>query len=170
MLELIQTYYRYNAWATEQLLNACEQLTPEEWNAPGCSGNGSTWETLDHLINVQRGWFAWYDGTKEMKDAIKLMLPKDLDTLPKARERWGSVNEQTNAYINALTEESVKEVRRFIRSNGKEEAHPVWKLLMHTANHGTHTRAQVLAAIRRAGHNPGNIDLLNFILNVEGAA
>ncbi len=170
MLELIQTYYRYNAWATEQLLNACEQLTPEEWTAPGCSGNGSTWETLDHLINVQWGWFCWYDETKEMKEAIRLMLPKDLDTLQKARQRWVAVNEQTNTYINGLTEESVKEIRSFVRSNGKQESHPVWKLLMHTANHGTHTRAQVFAAIRRAGHNPGNIDMLNFILNVEGAS
>ena len=167
MLELIQTYYRYNSWATEQLLSACEQLSPEEWNAPGCSGNGSIWQTLDHLINVQWGWFCWYDGTKEMKDTLKLMLRKDLDTLPKARERWVSVNEQTNAFINRLTEESVKGIRSFTRSNGREESHPVWKLLMHTANHATHTRAQIVAAIRRAGHNPGNVDLLNYVLNVE---
>jgi uncharacterized damage-inducible protein DinB len=38
------------------------------------------------------------------------------------------------------------------------------ELIMHVANHGTHTRAQIVAAIRRAGYNPGNYELLRFLM------
>jgi uncharacterized damage-inducible protein DinB len=53
--------------------------------------------------------------------------------------------------------------------NGKQESHPLWKLMMHTANHGSHTRAQIVAGIRRAGHAPENVDMLNYVLNVANA-
>ena len=168
MLELIKTYYAFNSWATDQVLHACEQLSLEEYNAPGCSGHGSIGQTLAHAIVVQRGWFAWFAGV-EMKDSFKLMNGADLDTLAKAHECWVTVNEKTNRFLEQLTDAALKEVRTFTRMNGKTESQLFWKMMMHTANHGTHTRAQVVAGIRRLGHNPGNVDLLNYILNVEPA-
>ena len=38
------------------------------------------------------------------------------------------------------------------------------EMLLHVANHGTHTRAQIVAVIRRAGHNPGSYELLHYLL------
>ena len=58
----------------------------------------------------------------------------------------------------------MKEIRSFTRMSGKQEAHPFWKLLMHEANHGTHTRAQIIASIRRFGHEPPNLDFLNYVM------
>ncbi|GEM_PF-4873624 len=169
MLELIRTYYAFNSWATEQLLAKCSELSEEEYNAPGCSGHGSIGETLSHLVLVQQGWVAWFEGSMEMKDAVSIMVKEKLNTLTAVNERWALVKKLTNNLINSLTEEKVTAVRHFTRMNGKEESHPLWKLMMHTANHGTHTRAQIVAAIRRLGHNPGNVDLLNFVLNVDTA-
>jgi uncharacterized damage-inducible protein DinB len=166
MLELIQTYYKYNSWATDRLLASCEQLTPDEYNAPGCSGNGSVGETLSHLILVQQGWLAWFEKKLELRDAVKIMTTEKLATLDEAKTRWSLVDNQTNQFINSLTNEQLEEIRNFTRLNGKQESKPLWKLMMHTANHGTHTRAQVVAAIRRAGHAPENVDLLNYVLNV----
>jgi len=167
MLEIIQHYYRYNAWATERVLDACQQLSPGEYNAPGCSGNGSIAETLSHLITVQWGWFAWFGKTMDMREAVGLMVKNKLTTLDEARAKWAEVNEQTNQLLAGLTDEALGEVWNFTRMNGKAEAQPLWKMMMHTANHGTHTRAQIVAAIRRAGHAPGNVDLLNYLLSVE---
>ena len=48
MFELIKTLYAYNSWAVAKLLDALEQLTPEELAAPGCSGHGSIRDTLAH--------------------------------------------------------------------------------------------------------------------------
>jgi uncharacterized damage-inducible protein DinB len=166
MLELIKYYYAYNSWATERVLASCEQLSVEEYNTPGCSGNGSIGETLSHLILVQQGWVAWFAGNMEMREAVAIMTKEKLATFDDARTRWALVDRQTKNYINTLPEDAVTAIRNFTRMNGKQESHPLWKLMMHTANHGTHTRAQIVAAIRRAGHAPQNIDLLNYVLNV----
>ncbi len=166
MLELIKTYYSYNSWATEKVLVSCEQLSSEDYNASGCSGNGSIGETLSHLILVQQGWLGWFEKTLELKDAVKIMTTEKLATLDDAKKRWSIVDKQTVHFVHGLTDDSLKEIRNFTRMNGKQESHPLWKLMMHTANHGTHTRAQIVAGIRRAGHDPGNVDLLNYVLNV----
>lgn len=166
MHELITYFYAYNSWATERVLASCEQLSTDEYNAPGCSGNGSIGETLSHLILVQQGWVAWFAGNMEMREAVSIMTKEKLVTLEEARNRWASVDAQTNQFVLSQTDDSLNAIRTFTRMNGKEEAHPLWKLMMHTANHGTHTRAQIVAAIRRAGHEPQNIDLLNYVLNV----
>jgi uncharacterized damage-inducible protein DinB len=166
MLEIIKTYYAFNSWATDSVIAACEQLSPEDYNAAGCSGNGSVGETLSHLITVQQGWIAWFERKMDILDAVKLIMNEKLVTLDEARARWDSVNDETNSFIETLTDDSLKEIRHFTRSNGKQESHPLWKLMMHTANHGTHTRGQIAASIRRAGYDPGNVDLLDYVMNV----
>jgi len=164
MLELIKTYYAYNSWATDSTFASCEQLSLEEYNAPGCSGNGSVGGTLSHLILVQQGWLAWFEGTTDLRDAVKIMDSAPFATLGEARARWTSIDEETNRFINTLTDASVEEIRSFTRMSGKKEAHPFWKLLMHEANHGTHTRGQIIASIRRFGHEPANLDFLNYVM------
>jgi uncharacterized damage-inducible protein DinB len=164
MLELITTYYAYNSWATHRTLTSCEQLSSEEYNAPGCSGNGSVGGTLSHLILVQQGWLAWFEGKMDLREAVKIMDSAPFATLDEARTRWKSLDEETNHFINNLTDVSVKEIRTFTRMSGKQEAHPFWKLLMHEANHGTHTRGQIIASIRRFGHEPANLDFLNYVM------
>ncbi len=164
MLELIKTYYKYNSWATYRTLASCEQLSSEEYNSPGCSGNGSVGGTLSHLILVQQGWLDWFEKKLDLREAVKIMDSEPIATLDEARARWVTVDDETNKFINSLTDDSLKEIRTFTRMSGKQEAHPFWKPLMHTASHGTHTRGQIIASIRRFGHEPANIDFLNYVM------
>jgi hypothetical protein len=41
ILEMIKMFYAYNSWATAQLINSLDQLSPEQLTAPGCSGHGT---------------------------------------------------------------------------------------------------------------------------------
>jgi uncharacterized damage-inducible protein DinB len=166
MLELIKTYFGYNSWATDRTLVSCEQLTPEEYNAPGCSGNGLVGGTLSHLILVQQGWLGWFEKKMDLREAVNIMDSALFATLGEARARWTTVDEETNQFIVSLTDAAAMEVGTFTRMSGKVESHPFWKMLMHTAHHGTHTRAQIIASIRRFGHEPANLDFLNYVMTV----
>ena len=165
MLELIQTQYAYNTWATERVLQSLEALTPEEYATVEASGHGSIRDTLAHLISTEWGWFSWFDGSKPMSVAYRLRFGGDeIPTPAAARERWAPVREQVERTIAALTEEVVNESWGFTLPNGFAASLPLWKMLLHVANHSTHTRAQIVAAIRRAGHAPQGIDLIHYLL------
>lgn len=168
MLELIKTYYAYSSWATARLLVALEELAAEDLAEPGCSGHGSMGDTLAHLMTTQWGWFSWFDGSMTVSQAYQLKVTgESVDSVAKARDRWLPIDSQATAFVNTLSEEKLRDVWSWTLQTGRSDSLPLWKLLTHLANHGTHVRAQILAAIRRAGHEPPNIDFLNYSLAVR---
>jgi uncharacterized damage-inducible protein DinB len=168
MLELIKTYYAYNSWAAARLLDSLEALTAAELVAPGCSGHGSIRHTLAHFMGTQWGWVSWFDGSLTMSQAYALRIPGDsLDTIATARNRWLPIDKQATTLVNGLTEEKLKDIWSWSLPTGGSDSLPLWRLLFHVANHGTHTRAQIVAAVRRAGHDAPNIDFLNYSLSVR---
>jgi uncharacterized damage-inducible protein DinB len=163
MLEAIRLLYSYNSWAME-LLAAIDPLTEEQYNAPGCSGHGSIRDTLAHTIGVQRGWISWFDGSKTLEQVMAMRLTgEDVGAPERARALWKAVDTQTNEYVAKLTDAEIREIRTADSPRGKMSL-PLWQLLLHVANHGTHTRAQMVSAIRRFERTPGNLDLLFFAL------
>jgi uncharacterized damage-inducible protein DinB len=164
MFELIKTYYAYNSWAATRLLDALEKLTPEELSAAGCSGHGSIRDTLAHFMSTQWGWFSWFDGSMPATQAIALRIPgESFATIAKARERWAQIDKQATDTINGLNDDKLLDQWTWSLPSGGDSL-PLWRLLLHVANHGTHTRAQIVAAIRRLGHDAPNLDFLNFSL------
>ena len=169
MLELVKTYYAYNSWAAAKLLDSLEQLNPQELAAPGCSGHGSIRDTLAHFMTTQFGWFSWFDGSFTVSEAYAVRIPGDsIDTIAKARDRWLPIDKQATDCVNGLSEEKLRDIWSWALPTGGSGSLPLWEALVHVANHGTHTRAQIVAAIRRAGHDAPNIDFLNYSLTVRG--
>jgi uncharacterized damage-inducible protein DinB len=165
MLETIRMLYAYNTWATELLMPAIGQLTEEQYNAPGCSGHGSIRDTLAHFLNTQRGWFSWFDGSKTPAELINMGLPgADVPTAKEARAIWQTVDTQTSACLEKLNDDGIREVWTAEVPGRPSLSLPLWQLLVHVANHGTHTRAQIVSTIRRVGVAPGDLDLLFFAL------
>jgi uncharacterized damage-inducible protein DinB len=168
MFELIKTFYAYNSWAAARLLDALEQLTPEELAAPGCSGHGSIRDTLAHFMATQSGWFSWFDGSMTVSQAYSVKIPgASLDRVAKARARWAPIDKQATDTVNGLSDEKLHDVWTWSLPGGGSDSLPLWRLLLHLANHGTHTRAQIVAAMRRLGHDAPNIDFLNYSLTVR---
>jgi uncharacterized damage-inducible protein DinB len=48
--------------------------------------------------------------------------------------------------------------------SGMKLSQPLGEMMLHVANHGTHTRAQVAAAVRRLGKEPGVLEYLKFAI------
>jgi uncharacterized damage-inducible protein DinB len=166
MLDLLTTYYAYNAWATEALFASVTKLSPDEYIAPGCGGHGSIRDTLAHLLTTQRAWFSWFDHSKTVEESLGTKITsEDVDTYEKATELWQAVQTQTKALLDRLSEGDLTIVWSAKLPSGLAIALPLWQLLLHVANHGTHTRAQIAASIRRLGHDPANLDFFRYAIS-----
>ena len=167
--DVLRRLYGYNSWATRQVLDAAEQLTPEQLHAPGQAGHGSIRDTLIHLIIVQRRWLSWWDGSLPPDAAYTLRLdPADYPDLAAVRALWESLDQQTRAFVERLGDEEA--ARDFVNQlpNGAEWRMTLWRMMLHVANHGTQHRSEVAAMLTDAGHSPGNLDLLFFMEQLGG--
>ena len=165
MVDTLKRIYRYQDWAMEQLWPGLEALTPEELDAPGCSGIGTIRQTLAHLIAVQNGWFQWFDGsqTPEQAQAARRNA-QPLTSITEAKTLWREASDRAETCVAKLTDADVAKVWTAVRPGGMTLALPLGEMLLHVSNHGTHTGAQIAAAVRRAGREPGVLEYLWFAM------
>jgi uncharacterized damage-inducible protein DinB len=167
-VQLLQLFYTYNFWATSQLIEVLKGLSEEEISTPGCSGHGSIRKTMAHLFTTQWGWFSWFDKSRSAQEAMTLRItPEEIDTPDKLQHKWQEIKKQTNDCLEKLTPQDLMENWTASTAGGFTMTLPLWKLLMHVANHGTHTRAQIVAAIRRLGHDPGSYEFFRYALSQQ---
>jgi uncharacterized damage-inducible protein DinB len=165
MIETLRRMYRYQDWAMEQLWPALEGMSAEELDAPGCSGNGTIRGTLTHLIRVQNGWFTWFDGTLSAADAQSMRRQgSDFVTMADARTAWREASDRAEQCVGKLSDADVAKVWTAERPGGMTLSLPLGEMMLHVANHGTHTRAQIAAATRRLGKDPGVLEYLKFAM------
>jgi uncharacterized damage-inducible protein DinB len=165
MIETLRRMYRYQDWAMEQMWPVLDSLTAEELDTPGCSGNGTIRGTLTHLIRAQNGWFSWFDGSMSAADA-QSMRRKDPDfrMIAEARATWREASDRAEACVAKASDADLAKVWTHTMGSGMTLAQPLGEMMLHVANHGTHTRAQVAAAVRRLGKEPGVLDYLKFAI------
>jgi uncharacterized damage-inducible protein DinB len=164
LTEALRSFYGYNRWATERLLECATRLTPEQLQAPAAGGQRSVQETLLHLIRTQKGWLSWWDGSLSAEAAYTLRLdPADYPDLAALRRLWEAVEQQTVTFLAGLSDEAVERVYSSKLPDGSEWRMVLWKMMLHLANHGTQHRSEVAALLTGFGESPGDLDLLYYL-------
>jgi uncharacterized damage-inducible protein DinB len=126
------TLYRYNRWATERLLEVAGRLTPEQLHTPGDAGHGSVHNTLLHLLNPQKSWLSWWDGSLSAEEAYGLTLdPADFPDLAALRAIWEEIEQATQAFVSRLSDDDVIQVYSQILPNGADWRMPLWQMMLH---------------------------------------
>ncbi len=161
--EMIQTLYRYNEWANNRILDTTENLTTEQFLAKVGASFDSVRDTLVHTMNVQRNWLARF----QEQPLSEQMVFTDYPTLRSVRAAWTPINEQTNAFVAALTDEALVKVIEYTNSLGKACAYNLWQIMTHQVNHGTQHRSEVAVMLTQFGHSPGWLDFLVYIDAVQ---
>jgi uncharacterized damage-inducible protein DinB len=61
-----------------------------------------------------------------------------------------------------LTDEAAQANFTYQDLKGKSWTQPIWQVVLHVVNHGTHHRGQVSGFLRILGHTPPRLDLIEY--------
>jgi uncharacterized damage-inducible protein DinB len=151
-MNLFSNAFRYNAWANARLGEVCQQLTPEQLNAPIEGMYGSTLATLEHLATVECAYFQLM-GIGEVRGR-----PTGLETVLAELARVGATYA---AFAEALDEAGM--ARRFLVPWFEREfsvQDGLFQVLIHSTEH----RADIASALTRFGLKTPPIDYVIWVI------
>jgi uncharacterized damage-inducible protein DinB len=148
-IDVLREYWDYYYWATWKVLGAAEGLSEAEFTGPAPGGQPLR-ELLVHTLSAERGWRIGF----EIEERVAGLPVEDFPTIAALAERWREEEANMRAFLAGLDEAVLD--RPFI--DGK----PLWKFLLHVANHGTQHRQEAALILTELGRSPGNLDYLFF--------
>jgi uncharacterized damage-inducible protein DinB len=155
--DALRSHLEYNAWATLRLLDAAAELTPDELAHDFLTADRTVAGTLGHLFASERIWFARLTGG-EAPTYISA-ADRELATL---RTEWPALFERWKTWAAGITDEHALEVIAYRDLRARHWKQPLWQLIMHVVNHGTHHRGQVAGFLRSLGRVPPPLDLVAY--------
>ena len=117
------------------------------------------YDLIGHVYAVQEIWHSRVTGGRLAPDFEVFPHDVDLARLREAHETWGSTWER---YVEDLAPDALEEKIAYRTTEGTDHGSLLGDILTHVVNHGTHHRAQVVSALRRAGHEPPATDFIYF--------
>jgi uncharacterized damage-inducible protein DinB len=162
-LNTIRELFAYNYWARDRQLAACSALTQEQFLRPLGNSFPSLRDTLAHLLFAEWIWKERWLG----RSPKSLPSPTDYPDLPAVREGWRPVEQDIRNYLAGLTDEVIANRFTITRVTGETFSYPLWRSLLHVANHQTYHRGQVTMFLRQFGVEPPALDLTAS--DMEGA-
>ncbi|MBV8729176.1 MAG: DinB family protein [Acidobacteriia bacterium] len=163
-LATIRELFAYNYWARDRQLEACAKLSQEQFLRPLGNSFPSLRDTLAHLVTAEWIWHEWLRrGSAEKRPA-----PEDFPDLQSIHEGWRPIEQGLRDYLANATDETLAGRLSFSsRVMGKTMNYPVWRALLHLANHQSYHRGQVTMCLRLLGVQPQMTDIV--VADREGA-
>lgn len=155
------TLARYNAWATDRLLNAVALLSDAAYRQDMGLFFGSIHRTLNHLlVGEHQLWFVRFAEGASPKLALDAEIETDRARLA-ARLREGAA--RWAPLIATWSAERWGQTLDYTTMRGAAASLPFAATLAHVFNHGTHHRGQITAALTALGQPCPELDLVYFL-------
>lgn len=152
--------YDYNEWASDRILRAMLQLTPEQFTATNSSSYGSLRGTLAHALFAATIWRRRLQGEEMPTDLPK---PEDFPTPQALRDAFVAEEARMRTWLSALKDVDLQEITHYKSTKGQPFQNTLWHVLMHVINHGTQHRAEAAAMLTDFGCSPGDIDMILYL-------
>jgi uncharacterized damage-inducible protein DinB len=156
---IIQNHLAYDWWASSRLLDAASSLTDEQLNRDFGTADKSIKGTLIHILRSARTWLGRVD---EGTSSTPWSLPDDEDW-PGLQAKWADVHNRWTRWAEAQTDDDLHRVLEYTDLKGKPWSQPLWQLVLHVVNHGTHHRGQVSGFLRCLGVPPPPLDFIAYM-------
>ena len=155
MLDVLRDHLNYTAWASQRLVQAASALTPDELVRDFGTADHSVLGTLVHVYAGDRIWLGRIEGNPP----ARFIVPEQDLHLSVLQRDWPALLERWKQWSTLLTEGSIHEEISYKDTKGNSSSQPIWQIVMHVVNHGTHHRGQVSGFLRAMGHRPPVLDL-----------
>jgi uncharacterized damage-inducible protein DinB len=155
----LRTLLDFHYWARDRMLDAIDQLTPEQFTRDLGSSFRSVRDTVAHTYAAEWVWYMRWQG-----QAPTALLPAD--QFPDAatiRRTWTEHEQNVRAFVEGLGEAGIERVIPYTLFSGVASASPFWQMLQHVVNHASYHRGQVTTMLRQLGALPAkSCDMITF--------
>jgi uncharacterized damage-inducible protein DinB len=151
---ILEDAFAHNTWATLQVIDTCQALSPEQLDTSVPGTYGSIIDTMRHLVGADANYLSVCSGEDHWLAGEDRM---DLVELRAAIERFGPI---WSALLASDPDADRVLVRH--RDDGSETSAPLSIRLAQVVHHGTDHRSQICTALTNLGIEPPYIDVWAF--------
>ena len=152
MSQNLVTLFRYNRWATRQLINFCAQLTDAQLDATVNGVYGSIRATLDHLVGAEERYTVLLTGGSWQPTSV---VAAGLTGLA---ERAAACS---TALVDIAAADQTERTLRGER-NGESYDLPALVPLSQAIHHADDHRSQIATLLTHQGIEPPDLDVWTF--------
>lgn len=151
--------FAYDRWANRKVLDACRQLTGEQYVAEPVPGWSSVRSTIYHIALATEFNLRTLAGDSEGSFPTEA----DLATVEDAAGLLDRVCGRFEELRPTLTPERLNAMV-ILRAVGRTFTLPRWALLRHIVNHASYHRGQIASKLKRFGIEPPNTDFFFWMI------
>jgi uncharacterized damage-inducible protein DinB len=150
--------FAFNKWANAKMLDACRQLTPEQYAAEPVPGWSSVRFTVWHIAIVTDGWL------KGLANEPNETFPTEaeLATVDDAAKLLEQAYQRFDRLLPSMTPERLS-TPVTLRRRTRVVSLPPWAVLRHIVNHTTYHRGQVASKLKRFGIQQPETDFVFWV-------
>jgi uncharacterized damage-inducible protein DinB len=157
--ELLLAHTGYSAWGTQQVLDACRALTPEQRERGMGASHSNILQTFCHVYDAERVW-------------LRRLAEVDNEKLPRGSapqhsfeflvQSWPEMWDGYRRWIDAASEADLALELLTVLPDDKRFCVPRWQIVLHAINHSTYHRGQIITMLRGFDITPPNTDLTAY--------
>ncbi len=155
--QVLRAHLAYTAWASAKLVEAAAQLSEEELNRDFATADKSVLGTLVHVFAADRIWYSRVTGNPR-----STFIDEADRSLALLQTEWPALSERWAQLAAGLTDDAIAAQVPYKDLRGNPHQQPLWQILLHMVNHGSHHRGQAVGFLRTMGHKPPALDLIAY--------
>lgn len=156
--DVLRTHLDYSSWASRQLVEAAAQLGGEELNRDFATADRTVLGTLAHVYAADRTWLGRVLGNPP----VTFLDPEKDLRIDVLQNDWPAIYEGWQRWAAQLDDDSTARRISYKDLKGDPYQTPIWQVVLHVVNHGTHHRGQAAGFLRSMGRTPPRLDLVAY--------
>jgi uncharacterized damage-inducible protein DinB len=156
----IGAIYAYDRWVNNRLLDTAESVPAERTREQFGSSFDSIHGTFAHMLGAQIVWLSRWKGTSP----DRVPNANDFESIAAIRAAWKDTEKALSEFIDGLTDQQLAATVTYSNTQGQTFSLPLWQMMLHVVNHGTHHRSEIADMLTRVGHAPEATDMHIYFL------